>query len=258
MTMITLTIDGAGCSAEKGMTILEVARANGVHIPTLCYHAGVESWGGCRLCMVEITKPAWEGWTKLVTACLYPVEPDLIVRTDTPEVFEVRRMVLELLMARCPNSSVIRDLAREYGVVTTELVPDDRPADNCILCTLCVRACAAVGADAIGTARRGIEKELSTPLGEPPPDCIGCTSCARVCPTHTIKVERGPGWLKIWGRRFELLRCPDCGKEYMTPEERDHHAAKAGLPVDYFAKCEECRRADTGRRFADVLGMTSS
>jgi len=194
----------------------------------------------------------------LVTACLYPVEEELIVRTDSTDVREVRRTVLELLMARCPDSGVIRDLARQYGVIGTELVYDQRPAeDNCILCGLCVRVCAAVGANAIATALRGAEKVLTTPFNQPPPDCIGCTACAKACPTHTIPFTRGNGQVHIWNRAFDLITCPVCGKEYMTVEEREHYIGKTGLPREYFDTCEECRRADAGRKFAQVLSATA-
>jgi bidirectional [NiFe] hydrogenase diaphorase subunit len=172
-------------------------------------------------------------------------------------VLEVRRMVLELLLARCPNSNVIRELAIEHGVERTDLVEDDRPDDNCILCGLCARVCAKIEAHAIATAGRGVDKVLASPFREPPADCIGCTACARVCPTQTIPFEREQGRVRIWNREFQLLQCPSCGKFYMTPEERDHYMRKTGLTETYFAKCEECRRADAGRKLFDVTaGMT--
>ncbi len=160
--MVRLTIDGRSIDAEKGRTILEVAREVGVEIPSLCYHPGVESFGACRLCVVEISKPGWNGGKDLVTSCLFPVEEDLIVDTRSEEVRENRKVVLDLQLARVPHSDVIRQLAAEYGVHDTSYEKRE-DADNCILCGLCVRVCEAVGRDnVIGNIDEGRIYSLKT------------------------------------------------------------------------------------------------
>lgn len=250
--MVELTIDGRKYKAQKSEVILDVARRNGIHIPTLCFHDCLEGWGACRLCMVEITKTSWDGWSKLVTSCLYPVEQGLIISSASEKVLLVRRTVLDLLLARCPGSEMIQELAAEYDIEDTSfhaLVKDD----DCILCGLCVRLCEMQGTSAIATINRGVEKVVDTPFSEPNSDCIGCLVCARNCPTGNIDFEESPGKRKIWGSEFDLNICPVCGKAHITVPQAYFYAKKSGLPVEYFEKCDECRRKETARKFTDLL-----
>ena len=182
-----ITIDGKEVDAEPGQTILEVARINGIHIPTLCYHPALKPFGACRLCSVEIER---HGRKRVVTACNYPVEDGLEVRTDSPEIIEIRKMLIELLLARCPEEKRIQELAREYGVAE----PRSRftlENEHCILCGLCARVCEElVGVSAINFISRGVERKVGTPYEELSDDCIGCGSCALVCPTEAIRLNR--------------------------------------------------------------------
>ncbi|HJH27033.1 MAG TPA: hypothetical protein C5S37_09760 [Methanophagales archaeon] len=106
MRVLKLEIDGKAVEveAEKGKTILEAARGIGIGIPTLCYHPALEPFGACRLCSVEIEK---RGRKKVVTACNYPVEDGLVVNTKSPVIIAIRKMLLELLLARCPEEGRI-------------------------------------------------------------------------------------------------------------------------------------------------------
>ncbi|MCD6202887.1 MAG: (2Fe-2S)-binding protein, partial [Methanophagales archaeon] len=182
-----ITIDGKEVDAEPGQTILEVARINGIHIPTLCYHPALKPFGACRLCSVEIER---HGRKRVVTACNYPVEDGLEVRTNSPEIIEIRKMLIELLLARCPEEKRIQELAREYGVAE----PRSRftlENEHCILCGLCARVCEElVGVSAINFISRGVERKVGTPYEELSDDCIGCGSCALVCPTEAIRLNR--------------------------------------------------------------------
>lgn len=247
--LVRLTIDGRSIDAEKGRSILEVARENGIDIPSLCYHPGLEAFGACRLCVVEVTKPGWKDWKKLVTSCLYPIEEDLIVYTRSPEVMENRKVVLDLQLARVPNSDVIRQLAAEYGIHDTSYTKR-KDADNCILCGICVRVCDAIGASAISTLSRGPDKYVDVP---DPMACIGCLACAESCPTGAIPYSEVNGIRTIWNREFELVRCESCGKPIMTRDQIDHFVAKSGLPEDYFSKCDSCRKRETAVTFARVM-----
>jgi coenzyme F420-reducing hydrogenase beta subunit len=171
--------------AEGTATIMEAAELAGIHIPTLCYHPSLEPYGSCRLCTVQIEK---EGQKKFVTACNYPVEEGIVVNTSSAEVADIRKMILELLLARCPNERRIQELAREYGIIKTRLKVEDK---NCILCGLCHRVCQElVGVSAINAQSRGIFRDVDTPYGELSEDCIGCGACALVCPTHSIAVRK--------------------------------------------------------------------
>lgn len=110
--MIKLNINGKEVQATDGMTVLEAAEAAGIFIPTLCRHSNLTPYGGCRLCMVEI-----KGMKRYPTACTTPVEPDMVVRTDTDKIQELRRRILELILSEHPYICLIceqKDKCEEY------------------------------------------------------------------------------------------------------------------------------------------------
>ena len=142
--MIKLSIDGRVVETEPGKTLLEVSSANGIKIPTLCYHKALLPQGACRLCVVEI-----KGRPKLAASCSFPVEDGIEVFTNSPRVIKARQMVAGLLSLRCPNVPQVQELAAQIGVDQAALkrfTPDD---EKCILCGLCVRICEVLGGDAV-------------------------------------------------------------------------------------------------------------
>jgi len=247
---VDFTIDGQPVSAAAGETVLTAARRHGIRIPTLCHHEALPDDGRCRLCVVEVAKG---GRTRLVTACLYPAEAGIAVSTSSPDVDLVRRTVLELLWARCPNAPEIASLAREYGV--REQRYKARAGDErCILCGLCIRACTkTLNVSAISFGGRGIEKKASTPFDDASPGCVGCGSCASVCPTRCIPQRDTAQTRLIWGKTFQFVPCKTCGAPVMTVEHRAHALAQAGLPEDYYDVCEPCKQAAAAGRFASVV-----
>ena len=247
--MPTLTIDGKTVRAREGAYVLEAAREAGVEIPTLCDHPAVEPWGGCRLCVVDVTRPEWDGWYKMVTACLYPVEDGLVVQTVTDRVTETRRVVLDLLLARCPDTPLIRDLAHRHGIEATSYAKNPEPTD-CILCGLCTRVCDGLGISAISAVNRGIGREIAPPFDGPPPACIGCLACAEICPTHCIPYETSDRKRIIWKKEFEMLRCPTCGRAHITRDQAAFFDGRGGVPRAYFESCDACKRGKVAAQAA--------
>jgi NADH dehydrogenase/NADH:ubiquinone oxidoreductase subunit G len=236
--MINMIIDGKKVEASEGQTILEVAREEGIDIPTLCYHEAVSSAGACRMCVVEAVKG---GRSKIVASCLYQVEEGLEVFTKSDRVLDSRRTVIELLLASCPKSEILQNMAAELCVESTSWTADDE--DNlCILCGLCVRACdEVVGVDAISLVNRGTKREVSTPFDETSDVCIGCGSCHYICPTGHIKMEDDGGVRKIanWNVEFELAKCKSCGNYFAPKVQLDYIKNIYGIEED-LESCPSC------------------
>ncbi len=180
--MITLKINGLDVSVEKGTTLLEAARFLGFPLPTLCHMEGLSPYGACRLCVVETGEGAR---AKLVTSCTYPVEDGLVVRTASSRVMRARRMILELLLASCPQSKVIQDLAAAHDVRTQRFKQE---YEDCILCGLCVRMCKEqMVAKAIGFRGRGENRSIGTPFDIKSEECRLCGGCIYVCPVCALR-----------------------------------------------------------------------
>jgi len=250
--MVHITINGKIARAHEGEMLLAAIRREGIDVPALCDHKAIEPCGACRLCMVEITKADWDGWTKHVTSCLYPVEEGLMVSTHTPQVMEIRKNILDLYLARCPNSEVIQKMAEEYGIYKTSFftVPD---GDNCIMCYACTRICEVLGRSAISAVQRGHKKVIASPMGEEPPDCIGCLSCAHICPTDVIPWKDENGTRIIWNKKFELIACSKCGKATISREFADYLIEKRQIPKEYFEICDDCKRIDLAQKMGGLV-----
>ena len=182
MSEILVQIDGKQFKAKKGMTILEAARSAGIFIPTLCHHEKLAPYGGCRICMVEIDV---RGWRRLVVSCVYLVEKDLIVKTRSERIDNIRKMITELLLAHAPDSPQLLELAQEYGADKDRF---KKQASFCIHCGLCVRYCAEVKkAHAIGFVDRGARKEISFIPEIATKACWDCKECFPLCPTSALQ-----------------------------------------------------------------------
>ena len=205
--MISLAINGTKVRAEEGSTILEIARFYGIDIPTLCYHDELTPYGACRLCMVEVDDGKR---TRLETSCLYPVKEGIVVRTHTKRLIEGRRLILELLLARCPNSKTLQDLACKMGL---EQVRFQIKNENCILCGLCVRMCAEqMGSGAIGFVGRGQDRKVATPFHMASEICRNCGACMYICPVVELQCRgaKSPGELC----NSCLVITPQCLEKY--------------------------------------------
>lgn len=182
--MIKFHINGSEIEAEPGWTVLETARHYGIEIPTLCYHEAVSPSGACRLCMVELREGER---SKLVASCIYPVKEGIQIHTDTERVQNVRRWIFEMLLAHCPASTEIRELAKKYDVVSTRFPVTD-PDEDCMVCGLCTRACEEiVGLSAISIMDRGVYKKIGAPFSKPTEICVACGCCVTICPTGAMR-----------------------------------------------------------------------
>lgn len=253
--MPTLTIDGKKVTVPDGAQILQAARQAGVHIPTLCDFDGLEPWGGCRLCVVDMSKASWDDdWFKLVTACNHPAEEGMTVLTTSERVVQTRKVVLDLLLARCPSTPLIQKLAADHGITQTSYVPNPEPTD-CILCALCTRVCDHIGVSAIASVNRGCGREIAPPFGDAPPDCIGCLACAEICPTSCIPYSTSNTSRTIWNKTFEMLRDPVTGEAVITKAQADHFAKLNGVPRSYFESGDRRKRAQLAETFANLSGL---
>ena len=182
--MITFKLNGKQVQGEEGQYILQVAEKYGVEIPTLCHHKALEPAGMCRLCTVEL----FDGRrSRFVTSCNYPIWEGMEVTTDSEAVHQGRKLIVELLLARCPDVPLLQKLAKGYGIDQPRFAPE---GDTCILCGLCVRMCEKMGNSAISLTGRGVEMKVDTPYNVQTDVCMACGACASVCPTGHITLEK--------------------------------------------------------------------
>ena len=232
MAKVTIKINGKTIRAEKGMTVLEVAQQENIHIPTLCYHPSLPPDGACRVCLVEV-----KGSPTLQTACTFPVTDGLEVVTDSPEVINARRTVVELLLADHPldcmtcesaGACELQDLAYELDIQqspfppSAERVPvdpDPNPLiywdmNKCVLCRRCVRACHYIeGADILTVSDRGFPSAISTAFGDTLEDsaCEFCGQCVQFCPVAAISERMPRRKAREWETKKVRTTCAYCG-----------------------------------------------
>lgn len=245
------TLDGQSVTAKPDETVLSVANRHGIDIPNLCHHETVTPYGACRLCLVEVF---WGKRSKLVTSCIYMPSEDDVIETDNERVRRARRMILELLLARCPEVEIIRKLAKEYGIEEPMFLADAdaTTGERCILCGLCVRVCdEVIGQNAINYANRGIKRVITTPFDDQAEECIGCGACVFVCPTGALHYEDidGERVMKELHTRMPLLNCRVCERPFATEKQIAKCRDRLKLPQDLAETCPECR----GTEFRELL-----
>ena len=182
--MIELTINEKKHEFDEGKTLLECLQDAGIKVPTLCHHKALIPYGACRLCLVEVLQ---RGRTTIQTSCTYPASHRLGVKTDSERVNKSRKIMMELLLARCPDSKVIKSIAEEYGVKETRFTKRN---EDCFLCGLCTRMCnERMGIAAIGFVHRGPHRKVCPPFDATSDVCQTCGACAFICPTERIKLK---------------------------------------------------------------------
>ena len=203
-----VTIDGVKVPINGQRNLLEMVRETGVDLPTFCYHSELSIYGACRMCVVE------DGRGQVLSSCSTPPADGMAIRTNTPRLFNIRRMMLELLLANhnrdcttCVKNGKckLQDLCARYGVqrvrfpetMAPQPIDDSTPgivrdASKCILCGDCVRVCSEVeGVGAIGFAYRGAKARVTPAYNKDLAEvnCVNCGQCAAICPTGALWVK---------------------------------------------------------------------
>lgn len=228
---IKINVDGREFEVSSGQNVLEALWSLKFDVPAMCYHPRTAPFGGCRLCIVEI-----DGIRGLPPSCTIAVQEGMVIRTDTPAIHQVRKLVTELLLASGEHNCMtcemnglctLQKLAYQYGIEKPRFTfdkppkrpPDDNPFitrdySKCVLCGRCVRVCNQVQCQgAISFVHRGFKATVAAvedaPLLES--DCLMCGNCVQACPTGALTYRKA----RFKGREFELEKvrttCPYCG-----------------------------------------------
>jgi formate dehydrogenase (NADP+) alpha subunit len=257
METIAITIDGRKLEGRDGQTILEVALENGIDIPNLCYDSRIESTGACRMCLVEV-----ENERAPQTSCTRKIAPGMVVKTNTGEIREIRKTILEFLFAehrgmcttcdkngQCTLQTHAYDLQLSEDLfhppTTAEIEPNFSTGnkgiiynpDKCIRCGRCVRICDEVQmCNALTFKGRAADSVISTafdlPLNET--TCELCGQCISTCPTGALYDRTAVG--KGQGKNLSDVRttCPYCGvgcQIDLSINRRDNHIVRVTSEV---------------------------
>ena len=228
---VRLTIDGKLVEAARGTLVIDAAKRAGIEIPAFCYYEGLSLQAACRMCLVEVEK-----MPKMMTACTLPASEGMVVRTDTEQVRQSRKYMLEFLLTNhpldCPvcdkgGECELQDMAFRYGVgesrYTEEKVhtPEKQfspvvffDAPRCILCFRCVRICnEGLGVNALGVINRGVVSEIAPNHGDHL-ECDECGACIDICPVGALT----SGIYRYHTRPWEMTHvgtiCTHCADDY--------------------------------------------
>ena len=232
MDRVRVTIDGRQASVDSGTTIIQAARELGIDIPSLCQDDRLEPFAACRLCLVEV-----EGNARgPVTACTVSVAEGMVVTTESDDLADQRRVLIDLLLSDhrsdclvCDQSGGCRlqDLAYRYGVGETTYAGERREYDyrddnpfiaydpsKCVLCGRCVGICQQVqGCHVLDFAERGFPSLITTSFGRSmvETDCELCGNCVSACPTGALMDKKSLTVARTWDTATTRTTCPFCG-----------------------------------------------
>jgi NADH-quinone oxidoreductase subunit G len=228
MPDVTLTVDGKKLTAPAGSLLIEACKTVGIEVPSFCYYPGLSLQGACRMCVVKVEK-----MPKLQTACTTVVTEGMIVQTDSDEVRQARKAMVELLLGNhpldCPvcdagGECELQDMTFSYGAAESKFMEAknhkeeqqwspvvffDRP--RCILCYRCVRVCGE-GMDvwALGVQNRGVGSIIAPNEGDHL-DCEECGMCIDICPVGALTSGSYRYKTRPWEMNHVGTICTHCG-----------------------------------------------
>jgi NADH-quinone oxidoreductase subunit G len=228
MPDVNLTVDGKKVTAPAGTLLIEACKVVGIEVPSFCYYPNLSLQGACRMCLVKIEK-----MPKLQTACTTVISEGMIVTTDSPEVKQARKSMIEMLLGNhpldCPvcdagGECELQDMTFAYGAAESKfmeaknhkdeqqwspVVYFDRP--RCILCYRCVRICGE-GMDvwALGVQNRGVTS-LIAPNKEDHLECEECGMCIDICPVGALTSGAYRYKTRPWEMKHVGTVCTHCG-----------------------------------------------
>ena len=226
--LINLTIDGRPVKVPPQTLVIDAAKTVGIEIPAFCYYEGLSLAAACRMCLVEVEK-----MPKMMTACTLPVSEGMVVRTDTAQVRQSRKYMLEFLLTNhpldCPvcdkgGECELQDMAFRYGAGESRYseekvhTPEKQfspvvffDAPRCILCFRCVRVCnEALGVGALGVVNRGVSSEIAPNVGDHL-ECDECGACIDICPVGALTSGAYRYQTRPWEMTHTGTICTHCG-----------------------------------------------
>jgi NADH-quinone oxidoreductase subunit G len=228
MPDVTITVDGKKITAPAGTLLIEACKAVGIEVPSFCYYPGLSLQAACRMCLVRIEK-----MPKLQTACTIPIAEGMVVTTESDEVRQARKSMIELLLGNhpldCPvcdagGECELQDMTFKYGAAESRYMEGklhkeeqqwspvvffDRP--RCILCYRCVRVCGeGMDVSALGVQLRGASSVIAPNQGDHL-DCEECGMCIDICPVGALTSGAYRYKTRPWEMKHVGTICTHCG-----------------------------------------------
>jgi NADH-quinone oxidoreductase subunit G len=230
---VTFSLDDRALTVPAGTLVIEAAKRQGIEVPSFCYYQGLSLQAACRMCLVEVEK-----MPKLQTACTLVAMDGMVVRTNTPQIHDARKGVLEFLLTNhpldCPvcdkgGECELQDMVFRYGADTSRFVeekihvPEEKwsplvyyDAPRCILCFRCVRVCdEGMDVKALGVGARGVHSVIIPNAGDHL-DCEECGMCIDICPVGALTSGTYRYKTRPWEMQYVSTVCTHCSNGCKT------------------------------------------